>query len=74
MQESGISKRIFGIYEDFKFANVGCRIFIKTGRTYQEKLGMRYLGSAFLALAVFYIVTLFVYLIECIYLKFIGRV
>ncbi len=72
MQESGTSKRVFRAYEDIRFENVGCRTFIKTGPTYQENLGMSYLGSLFITLAVFYTVAILIYVAEYLYLKLIN--
>ncbi len=68
MRESGVNTRIFRIYEISRFQNVGCRDSLKRP-TYQENLGMAYLGSLFKALIISYTVTIFLLLIEYLYLK-----
>lgn len=68
MRESGVNTRIFRLYEAFTFQNVGCRDSLKSP-TYQENLGMAYLGLLFKALIICYTVTILVLLIEYFYSK-----
>lgn len=68
IRETGINRRLLHTFESTRFQNIGCQYSLKRA-TYQDNLGMKYLGSLFIGLAVYCFVAVNILLVEFLLFK-----